>query len=363
MYRIEAQSLNLLIRELTTAGYRVVGPRIHESSLVYDDIRAADDLPQGWHDHHQPGMYELTNLGDGKYFGFVVGPHSFKKFLFPPRLKLFSSLKEGSTFAIDDMIPWNGQGPPRYAFFGMRSCELAAMAVQDRVFMKGSYTDPVYERIRNEAFVVAVTCLHPGANCFCGSMNTGPDVKEGYDLALTEVIDGADHWFMVRTGSGKGEAILKKLPGREASDEEGKKVMALLEEALRRISRSLETDGLKELLSENHEHPEWERVAKRCLACANCTMVCPTCFCTNVEDTTDLSGEIATRSRRWDSCFTAEYAYVHGGSVRPTLRARYRQWLTHKLATWHDQFGTSGCVGCGRCITWCPVGIDITEER
>jgi sulfhydrogenase subunit beta (sulfur reductase) len=103
-------------------------------------------------------------------------------------------------------------------------------------------------------------------------------------------------------------------------------------------------------------------VASRCLGCANCTLACPTCFCASVSDTTDLEGETAARVRRWDSCFTLDHSYIHGGSVRASLRARYRQWLTHKLASWIDQFGVSGCVGCGRCITWCPVGIDITEE-
>ena len=103
-------------------------------------------------------------------------------------------------------------------------------------------------------------------------------------------------------------------------------------------------------------------MAERCLTCGNCTLVCPTCFCTNVEDVGDLTGDHAERWRVWDTCFSVDYSYIHGGSVRPSGRARYRQWLTHKLATWHDQFDSSGCVGCGRCITWCPVGIDITQE-
>jgi sulfhydrogenase subunit beta (sulfur reductase) len=91
-------------------------------------------------------------------------------------------------------------------------------------------------------------------------------------------------------------------------------------------------------------------------------MVCPTCFCTSVEDSTDVDGDGVVRVQRWDSCFTVDYSYIHGGSVRSSDRSRYRQWMTHKLSTWFDQFGSSGCVGCGRCITWCPVGIDITEE-
>jgi formate hydrogenlyase subunit 6/NADH:ubiquinone oxidoreductase subunit I len=126
--------------------------------------------------------------------------------------------------------------------------------------------------------------------------------------------------------------------------------------------RHLDTAGLRDLLYENFEHPRWDNVAARCLSCANCTMVCPTCFCTTVEDVSDISGNHAERWRRWDSCFTQSFSYIHGGSVRTSAKSRYRQWMTHKLASWTDQFGTSGCVGCGRCITWCPVGIDITEE-
>jgi Fe-S-cluster-containing hydrogenase component 2 len=128
------------------------------------------------------------------------------------------------------------------------------------------------------------------------------------------------------------------------------------------MGRELDTDGIKELLYANYDHPRWDQVADRCISCGNCTMVCPTCFCTTVEDTTDLEGEHVERRQLWDSCFTIDYSHIHGGAVRTSTRSRYRQWMTHKLATWWDQFDSSGCVGCGRCITWCPVGIDLTEE-
>jgi len=128
------------------------------------------------------------------------------------------------------------------------------------------------------------------------------------------------------------------------------------------MGRTIDTTDVKSLLYRNSENSRWLETAKRCLTCANCTMVCPTCFCTTIEDVTDLTGKEAERRRKWDSCFTLDFSYIHGGNIRSSAASRYRQWLTHKFAYWQDQFGTYGCVGCGRCITWCPVGLDITEE-
>jgi len=192
-------------------------------------------------------------------------------------------------------------------------------------------------------------------------MQTGPRAKAGFDLAATELLQ-PEHAFVIEAGSARGRALLQRVGARAATAAEIAAATGVTARAAERMGRTLQTEGLPERLAAQLEHPRWDDVADRCLGCANCTMVCPTCFCFSTEDTTDLSGEVATRSRRWDSCFNAEFAYVAGGSARPSLRARYRQWLTHKLSTWHEQFGRSGCVGCGRCITWCPVGIDITRE-
>ncbi|HEY9228950.1 MAG TPA: 4Fe-4S dicluster domain-containing protein, partial [Gemmatimonadaceae bacterium] len=148
----------------------------------------------------------------------------------------------------------------------------------------------------------------------------------------------------------------------DASTEEERRADDIVSATARSMGRTMDTTDIKELLYRNPEHPRWDDVADRCLACTNCTLVCPTCFCASVEEMSDLAGETSEQWRRWDSCFTLDHSYMHGGSVRGSIRARYRQWLTHKVASWIDQFGTSGCVGCGRCITWCPVGIDITEE-
>jgi formate hydrogenlyase subunit 6/NADH:ubiquinone oxidoreductase subunit I len=245
---------------------------------------------------------------------------------------------------------------------GVRACELHALAVQDKVFLRGSCANPVYRSGRADLFIMAVNCGQAGGTCFCDSMQTGPQATSGFDVALTEVLRDGRHYFFVEVGTERGAEVLRNIPHREATQEENATAAHIVAETARHMGRSMNTTGIKELLYRNYEHPRWDNVAARCLTCANCTMVCPTCFCTTVEDVTDLTGEHAERWQKWDSCFTMDFSYIHGGSVRATPRSRYRQWLTHKLATWIDQFGSSGCVGCGRCITWCPVGIDITEE-
>jgi ferredoxin len=193
-------------------------------------------------------------------------------------------------------------------------------------------------------------------------VQTGPRAEGGFDLGLTEMITDDRHYFTVEVGSEAGAEVLAEIAHRPAEPGELETARAITDRAAGRMRRRLETAGLERFLQDNLEHPRWDHVAARCLDCGNCTLACPTCFCTTTEDVTDLTGDHAERRRRWDSCFTVDFSYIHGGSVRTSTKSRYRQWLTHKLSTWHEQFGTSGCVGCGRCITWCPAGIDLTEE-
>ncbi len=350
---MEKSELGNLIARLWAEGYTVVGPTLAQGAIVFDELRTADQLPIGWTDEQEPGSYRLKRRDDGAYFGYAVGPHSWKKYLFPARLTLFSIERTADSFAVHQ----GSTDVPRYAFLGVRSCDLHAIAVQDRTFLHGPYVDPHYERRRERAFIIAVQCGTAASTCFCASMNTGPRATQGFDLALTELPEA----FVVEVGSERGGALLVGLNVRAANGEI-EAAHQVTETTKRQMTRTLDTSDMPALLYENLDHARWDDVAGRCLSCTNCTMVCPTCFCHSVDEVPDLLGERSERVRQWDSCFNPELSHVAGGSTRPDIRARYRQWLTHKLASWIDQFGVSGCVGCGRCITWCPVGIDLTEE-
>ncbi len=353
---LPADQLNSLINILREQGYTVIGPQKRDNAIVYEELSSADDLPAGWTDIQEGGTYRLQRRDDDAWFSYAVGPHSWKQFLFPPKKKLFTI--ERSSFQVEP----EPAEQTRYAFLGVRSCELHAIAIQDKVFRDGPHAAADYTRLRNQALFIAVNCTAPAATCFCSSMNTGPQAESGYDLLLTELISGRDHEFLIRAGSAKGRSLIKKLALTEAGESALKREKELLQKAVKKMSRAINPTKARELLLTRQEHPHWRELGARCLNCANCTMVCPTCFCSTVEDVTSLTGDRAERWRRWDSCFTLDHSYIHGGHIRSSGASRYRQWLTHKLATWVDQFGVSGCVGCGRCITWCPVAIDFTEE-
>lgn len=355
---LERQHLQQLLDVLSKRGYRILGPTVRDQAIVYDEVRSLEDLPAGWTDEQNAGTYRLKKRADNALFGYVVGPHSWKKFLLQPDVRLWQAKSDETGLKTVE----SKEETPRSAFIGVRSCELHAMAVQDKVFMAGEYVDSSYKSRRENLFVVAVNCVQAGGTCFCTSMKTGPKATFGFDLAITELATTERHYLVAEAGTETGAAVLGEVTHREASEEEKAAADGAVDKCSKQMGRTLSTAGIKELLYRNYENPRWEDAASRCLTCGNCTMVCPTCFCTTVEDYTDLSGQLAERRRRMDVCFTMDFSYIHGGSIRYSPKARYRQWMAHKLATWIDQFGVSGCVGCGRCITWCPVAIDITEE-
>lgn len=359
--------LDALIAALSGDGYAVIGPRLRDGAVVYDPLNRAADLPWGVIDEQDGGRYRLGQGDANAAFAHTVGPQSWKKYLYPPRQTLWTGRRNGRGFTVEAPA----DPVPRVAFLGVRACELAAIAVQDRVFGvaahngrsvgQHAFTDSGYAARRAAAFIVAVNCGRAGGTCFCDSTGTGPQATGGYDLALTELPGRGEPAFLVEAGSAAGAALLARLPARPAAPEDHAAADSAVGSARAGMGRALVPDA-GPLLARNLEHPRWQEVAARCLGCANCTMVCPTCFCSTVEDATDLGGDRVERWRRWDSCFTVDFSHIHGGAIRQSGRSRYRQWMTHKLSSWWEQFGTSGCTGCGRCITWCPVGIDITEE-
>jgi len=355
---MEATALGPLHAALRGAGYRVIGPTMRDGAIVLRELESADDLPFGWGVSLQPGGYRIRRRDDDAAFGHSAGPQSWKQFLHPPREKMWSARRTAGGFEVEPA----DEPAPRLAFFGVRPCDLNAIKIQDQVLGRGQHDGSPYAVRRSAVFILAVNCTEPGETCFCTSMGTGPEAGPGYDLALTEMTGDGTHHFLVEVGSPAGADVIAAVPTRPAGEAAARRARSAVAGAAERMGRSMPAGILHDLMAASGDAARWDDVAARCLTCGNCTMACPTCFCTTVEDTTDLSGDHAERWQLWDSCFDLDFSHLHGGPVRSTPRSRYRQWLTHKLGTWHDQFGSSGCVGCGRCIVWCPVGIDLTEE-
>ena len=356
---LDRAGVDRLIGVLKDRGYVVVGPRVREQehTISYGEITSTEDFPIGMGDEQEAAAYRLIDRGDGRLFGYAVGATSPMTYLQPADAVVWAGRRNGKSFDTIELPE-----PPRHAFVGVRPCELAAIAIQDRVFLGGGSQDPTYAHRREGAFFVSVDCTDPSGTCFCVSMATGPRAYGGFDISLIEVLDGDDHYFVARVGTEEGADVLAAVGGNPADDAQIAVADGLVEEATGKMGRTLDTEGLKEVLEKSLSDPIWDELAAKCLTCANCTMVCPTCFCAAVQNRTDLTASYAERVRKWDSCFNFQFSYIHGGPLRPSASARYRQWMTHKLSSWVDQFDTYGCVGCGRCITWCPVGIDITAN-
>ncbi len=352
--------LQQLIDLLGEDDRQVIGPTVRDGAIVHEEVRDAAQLPVGWVDEQAPGRYRLSQREPGspgvkRVFDFTVGPSSPKQYTFPATVPLTTARRGPNGEASFDAPSTE---PRTLALLGARACELAALQIHDRVLSGGPFVDEDYRARREGTVVAAVQCTRSGATCFCASMGTGPEVTRGHDLSLTEIEDG----FVVEAGSSVGRRLLDRLPVVEATGDQAAEAARGVAAARAAQKDGVVLEGLRDRLMDQLDHPRWAEVAERCLTCGNCTMVCPTCFCTSVTLRSDLDGAATEMSREWDSCFSSSFAKVAGGNFRSRPQDRYRQWLTHKFGTWFDQFDSAGCVGCGRCVTWCPVGIDVREE-
>ncbi|MBX7191232.1 MAG: 4Fe-4S dicluster domain-containing protein [Sandaracinaceae bacterium] len=357
--RIARAELDRLFALLSEDARVVHGPTVRDGAIVDAPLASVSELPIGWTDQQAPGRYRLTRRDDAAVFGFVVGPSSPKPLFFPPEETLYRAERRADgKVGFVPVVP----SPAPKALLGVRACDVAAMRIQDRVFRDREHREPRYAARRDDTIVVGVHCLAPGPLCFCASMGAGPRVGEGADLALAERLDAGGHIFLVEALTARGQALLSRLEGSEASDEELRWRDEALASAERSMGRTLDTAELPGRLYAALDHPRWEEIASRCLACGSCTSVCPSCFCSGSDDPSDLEGAHTSHTRHWESCFTSAHGELHGHTTRPRTSERYRQWATHKFGAWVSQMGQSGCVGCGRCIAWCPSGIDLVAE-
>jgi hypothetical protein len=241
---IDRTGLDALIKVLMADGYRVVGPTVRDGAIVLAELDSPEQLPAGWGVDVAPGHYRLRPREDGAVFAHSAGPQSWKQFLHPARQRLWSSTAEGAYSAERD-------DAPRYAFIGVRGCDLAALGILDTVLAGGAHSESSYARRRRGTFVLAVNCTEPGGVCFCASMNTGPAVIAGYDLALTERLGTGGHAFVVESGTAEGARVLAQVPQRQATAEDVDEARAEVARAAGRMGRQMPEMDLRDLLQQS----------------------------------------------------------------------------------------------------------------
>jgi len=351
---LQRPDLQALLDILRTRGYECIGPVARDGVIQYLPLTKISQLPQGLQDQQAPGKYRLVQQGHERLFAWANGSQGIKPFVFASKEVLWRCAQEGKgNLKFEDAKP----RPHKIAIIGARACDIAALYIQDKHFLQDQYQDPYYAARRQGLAIVAVNCSHSADTCFCASTGDGPEVTYGFDISLSELDDG----YLVEARSQFGGHLLQQLPTQPATDSQLNQAREQLHTAAKQ-QRALPSRNLYQTLFARLEHKHWQQIEERCLACGNCTSVCPTCFCHAQTESPSIDGLHSEHRRHWDSCFNAGHSYIHGITIRATTAQRYRQWLTHKLGSWHEQYGRSGCVGCGRCISWCPVGIDITEE-
>ncbi len=357
---LQREQLQQLLDQIIALGYELYGPQVRDGAVVLDRLQQVDQLPVGVVSEQSPARYRLHKGNHSRYFDYAATAQGLKPWLFKPEENLWRMRRDTQGHLhFDTTLPRN----TRRAFLGVRACDLAGLALQDQHFLASDGCDPHYQTRRSDLLLIAVTCTISADSCFCAATGDGPKPNDGYDVQLTELDDG----FLCSSLNDAGHNLLSSLDTSLADKEHINEANKRIVQAVANQQRHLpDTQTVYQRLSQGGEHPRWQEIARRCLSCGNCTAVCPSCFCHRQRDVAELRAESEEQHsehiREWDSCFNPDHSYIHGITLRADIASRYRQWLTHKLAWWQDQYGRMGCSGCGRCITWCPAAIDITEE-
>lgn len=355
------RGLDRLVAVLVERGHRVIGPVLADGVVTLRELTSGDELPTGLEVDQRPGAWRSRTTDGPTRFGWTPAADSWKTTVLPPTQEVLRVRRRDGSWVATAPVP--PERPP--ALLGARACELAALAVLDRVLLDHDHPDQRYGARRDGTFVVAVVCGRPAATCWCTSAGGGPSPADGWDVRLTEIPPGMDaggHRLLAEAGTPAGAEVLAALPSTPAADADRLAADDVASGARRAIAPRVDATSLPGRLRGIDLDAHWEEVATRCLSCGNCTAVCPTCFCSSFTDTAGADPDESVRVQEWVSCFQLDHSNLGGRPVRATTASRYRQWLTHKLVTWQEQMGTLGCVGCGRCTTWCPAGIDLPAE-
>jgi sulfhydrogenase subunit beta (sulfur reductase) len=277
-FYMEPAVLQRILEILISRGCTIIGPTVQASAVVLDEVESLDSLPWGWRDRQAPGVYTVSRTADTGFFQYTCGPHSWKRYLYPPNMRLFSvSLEDGGI-----QLEQTGRPDLSYAFLGMRACDLKALEVLDRILTQQGSPDPDYQARRRNLFIIAVNCLQPGGTCFCAAMGAGPRPVSGYDIVLHEICEPTRYRLIAESGSPRGADLLSAVGCMPASIAAKVHVQLLSDAAAKKMKTTADLSDAGSLFGSRFDHPHWKTLEQRCLACGNCTLVCPTCFCHTV---------------------------------------------------------------------------------
>ena len=333
------RSSNLLIKkdsflkfiDALRSEHRVFGPVKERNYVAFREISSSTDLFM---------EYQTTMLSPGKMF------------IYKPREDILKFRMEAPV-SIEEITPTI----EKQVIVGIHPCDINAILYLDKTFL-GVFPDPFYKARRENTILIGLNCMQVSENCFCSSVGAGPFLKAqaGYDMILTDF--GED--YLVEIKHSKASELFT-IKGKEAGPDEWRVKSEKEETVLKSFKKVIDIDGLDDLFMKNLDHPVWTTTAdERCLSCSNCVMVCPTCFCYDIVDETSMDLKGVRRIRQLDACQDLRFAEVHAGNFRLRRASRLRQFVIHNL-NYTNQYGVIKTVGCGRCITWCPTKIDLTE--